>query len=417
MSAVSISPLFHGLILLWLLLLALVWIYHLILCGQLRRTGRLALNLLLLLVTLAMLRAVITSPASLPLLLKLLVPAAMTGLGVWQQGYIRRWRRRHISPMSVKESFDNLPAGLCYSWPGGLVKLANAAMDRISRDLAGTPISDADAFWTALTEGRMEGSVQGGEHPIVRLPDGTAYSFQRNGITMDGSCLCELIATDISEEYRLGLEYAEKQEQARYMNARLKALSSSVKYMAMDKEAVETKIRIHDSLGSTLLMTKRYLLRSDSVEREELIRRWKSCVTLMKNEGEELWQRPYFTSREQTAALGIELVVEGELPTEPHLRPVIDDAIIVHVTNVLRHARGTRAEIAVSEDAGHYTLTFTNDGEPPHGEIRETGGLNNLRRETEAVGGSMEMSAAPRFSLRLTLPKEDIAYGLSRIGG
>ena len=39
MSAVSISPLFQGLILLWLLLLTLVWIYHLILCGQLGAAG------------------------------------------------------------------------------------------------------------------------------------------------------------------------------------------------------------------------------------------------------------------------------------------------------------------------------------------------------------------------------------------
>lgn len=417
MSAASVSPLFRGLILLWSLLLTLVWIYHLILCGQLRRTGRLALNLLLSLFTLAMLRALAAKPAALPLEWVLSVLAALTGLAAWQQGYIRRWRRQHISPMSVKDSFDNLPAGLCYSWPGGLVKLANTAMDKISRSLTGTPITDADAFWAALSGGALSGSVQGGEHPIVRLPDGSAYSFRRNEITVEGCRLYELIAADIREEYRLGREYAEKQERARYMNARLKALSSSVKFMAMDKEAVETKIRIHDSLGSTLLMTKRYLLGSDGAEREELIRRWQSCVTLMKNEGEELWQRPYFTSREQASALGIELAVKGELPTEPHLRPVIEAAIVVHVTNVLRHAHGTRATITVSEDADHYALTFTNDGDPPRGELRETGGLNNLRQETEAVGGSMELSAAPQFLLRLMLPKEENAYGLSRTGG
>ena len=52
------------------------------------------------------------------------------------------------------------------------------------------------------------------------------------------------------------------------------------------------------------------------------------------------------------------------------------------------------------------SITFTNDGDAPKGEIHETGGLGNLKRQVEALGGSLELSASPRFKMILTIPKK-----------
>ena len=105
-------------------------------------------------------------------------------------------------------------------------------------------------------------------------------------------------------------------------------------------------------------------------------------------------------------ALGIELEIVGKLPEEENLLPVIEQAISTHVTNVLRHADGTHAIVRIEEDEDMYRIAFRNDGRPPQGEIRETGGLANLRRKVESAGGRMEITAKPEFEMRLYLPAQ-----------
>lgn len=50
---------------------------------------------------------------------------------------------------------------------------------------------------------------------------------------------------------------------------------------------------------------------------------------------------------------------------------------------------------------------LSNNGHSPAGEIRETGGLKNLRHMVESAGGDMKIESMPRFVLRVLLPKGD----------
>ncbi len=87
------------------------------------------------------------------------------------------------------------------------------------------------------------------------------------------------------------------------------------------------------------------------------------------------------------------------------LHHIIETALTVHVTNVLRHAGGTKAFVETKKThSGNYILELSNDGFHPEGPIIETGGLLNLRREVEQMGGTMEIESVPEFKLRLTLP-------------
>lgn len=103
--------------------------------------------------------------------------------------------------------------------------------------------------------------------------------------------------------------------------------------------------------------------------------------------------------------MGIDLQIVGTLPEEEELLPIIDQAISTHVINVLRHADGHVAMVHIEEYDKEYVITFRNDGKVPSGEIRETGGLGNLKRQAEALGGNVELRAKPRFQMILTLPR------------
>ena len=394
-----------GLCLLWNLLIIFVLVFQTVWLVRLRRFRlRLGCTVLAIACAIAVTKIVLRYPQMSVLVAGLSFQTILSVLATFQQAHLLAWRRYHISPMSIKESLDRLPTGLCYYWPGGLVKLANIQMDTLCRSLTGDALTDAKAFWETLSNGKLPNMIQSGSNPIVCLSDGRAYSFRKNEITMEGRLLYELIAEDVSEEYRLGMELSEKQAKASYINARLKSLSASIKFMVMDKEALETKIRIHDQLGYALLHAKQFFLSPDSADWQQLKREWKRIVLPLLHDDRELWRNPYDSYLEQAEALGIELVIDGELPVE--YREIIDTAVTVHLTNVLRHAKGTTAWIEARTTATGSRLRFTNNGMPPKGEIQETGGLGNLRRAVEQAGGNMEIISVPAFEIILTLPKE-----------
>lgn len=308
-----------------------------------------------------------------------------------------RKRNSRLSMMSVKESVDSLPTGICFYWDGGLTKLTNQTMDSISYQLTGENISDAEHFYQTVSGGDTPYSIKGGEMPVVCFADGTAYSFAHREELLGGKTIHEIIAYNITEEYRLTAELREKQKQASYINARLKALGSTIQYLIMDKETLQIKMNIHDSFGKTLLMTKRYLTVPDSVNRVELLSQWKRIIAMLKNEQGERWQQPYFISLHHAKGLGVKIEITGDLPEDRALIPVVDSAITVHVTNVLRHAEGDTAYISSEKTAEGYVLRFTNNGKAPGRPVQETGGLANLRRRTEGIGGSMTIDSIPQF--------------------
>lgn len=79
------------------------------------------------------------------------------------------------------------------------------------------------------------------------------------------------------------------------------------------------------------------------------------------------------------------------------------------LTNCVRHAGGAELYVSAAREEGGCTVTITNNGRPPRGEIIEGGGLSALRRRIEGSGGTMTAAARPRFALTIHLPeKEDI---------
>ena len=346
----------------------------------------------------------------LPMWLVLLLLFALTIGAVCQEIYIRKWRKNHISERSVKQSFDSIPTGLCYYWPEGLPKLVNTAMESICQQLTGASLLDAAGFWTQLKNGALPGCIQRGAEPIYRFSDGQVYSFHSYEMELNGHTLCELVATNVSEEYRIISELNVRRQKVDRVRKRLKELSKTITRTTAEKEVLSAKIRLHDNFGKMLLLTKRYLLEPESVDQKELLTTWRLNIRHLKNEEPEAWQVPYHAIGEQAARLGIDLKVIGELPTEKHLKPIVDTAVTVHVTNVVRHAKGTKAYLNIETigegKAESYQLTFTNDGKVPRAPIQEKGGLVNLRREVEAIGGTMQLHITPQFELILILPKK-----------
>ena len=342
-----------------------------------------------------------------------LVPAAVLFL-LFRS--IRRYGKRRITRMSVKEAMDSLPAGiLCYA-PGARVLLVNHAMEDFCRKTTGAVLIDGETFCHQLLEGELlpscERRLLGGETVIV-LSDGEAISISESDIPYESSTVRMLVTYDITEAYRKTRDLTKMQENVERLGVRLQKVNREIVAVTAEREVLNAKVKIHDELGSNLLAIKRYLLSGGTEEEKaELLEHTRRSVSFLKNDAPSApVPDEYELLFSMAARLGLTISVTGELPQTEHHKPVIATAIHECMTNTLRHAHGDALHIEISQEDEWVTAVFINNGDAPEGEITEKGGLKSLRELTGQAGGSMTIQTRPAFTIAIKLPKED-AYGL-----
>ncbi len=77
------------------------------------------------------------------------------------------WKTLAYSPitlnrLAIKESFDNLPTGLCFSRPEGFVLLANRKMEQLCFELTGEDFQDAGISGNSSQKDRADTGKSGG---------------------------------------------------------------------------------------------------------------------------------------------------------------------------------------------------------------------------------------------------------------
>lgn len=315
------------------------------------------------------------------------------------------WHKRHIGKTSIKEGIDRLPVGLCFYDRNGLPLLTNNEMNEISAALTGHTVMDGKMLRRAVTAGEaQEGNlfIQTGEAPVVRLPNGRIKSFTCREIDHG---VTELIASDLTLPYALGEKLKKENEELRKMNARLAEYGKHIVATTQEKERLAAKIHIHDEMGRLLLSLKKSMQPTASdAEKEALLVEWRRLAALLTDEQNPLGIREELSS--YAKALGVRLIISGEIPEEKRFSDVMLVAVKECLTNTYAHANGDELTVTVHEYDHAYQVICQNNGIAPQAPICEGGGLSSLRSMAERAGGTMQIAISPRFMLSLTLPKE-----------
>ena len=82
-------------------------------------------------------------------------------------------------------------------------------------------------------------------------------------------------------------------------------------------------------------------------------------------------------------------------------------AMQVCLNNAIQYAQATELMANIWEDGDRYTVLIRNNGRPPEKTITEGGGLSNLRRRIERIGGTMTVQSLPEFALVIGIPNRE----------
>ncbi|MDO5156235.1 MAG: hypothetical protein Q4D51_09750 [Eubacteriales bacterium] len=318
-----------------------------------------------------------------------------------------KWRRNHLSRNSIKESLDSMPYGICCYYESGMPRLINQEMQHISEELFGEKISNASIFWeqinsetlTTRAKRMMEYST-----PTWILDGGKVLSFIREKIRYENSFLYEILATDITEEYKKSKQLLVDNERMRIVTDKLKEYSKNVTRLIIEKEVLDAKVRVHSELGQTLVATRRYLAAHD-MDEKELLGMWNKNIKLLKKEGSNVTQDDYEILQVNAKQLGISITMPDILPANEEIKEVIIAAGNECITNAYKYAENKALVMNVSHENNHFILQIWNEGDVPTEEIREKGGLCNLRKMIETKGGTMKIASKPFFGLTITMEK------------
>ena len=334
--------------------------------------------------------------------------------------------KRKIGRASVKEGFDNLPSAICFADRSGTVVLCNRLMDSLCHRLTGADLQHISELRNALENPAGGAETEDSKSHIYRFhseggkedqPGGEApdtfWQFTETQITdADGREYTQMQAIDVTQLHLKTMELKEENRLLDEANIRAMKLYEDIDRIVREKETLAMKMRVHDDMGMCLLATRNLLTKESTLE--EYLQgagRWQKTLEEIlaadRTTGKEGIStvdpaRALDELLEAAGKMGLAIEVKGALPESERKAYMMVVAMRECTTNALRHAGASQMTVTCAP--GSDTLTITNDGIPPEGEIIEGGGLSGLRRSIENMGGTMKTEGRPRFKLTVILP-------------
>lgn len=321
--------------------------------------------------------------------------------------YFFFWRKKNLSPLSIKESFDTLPMGICFYEDNGLIRLSNTEMDDASFLLYKEALLNGSTFYERLEKKEIPDVTYLSISPkeVILQKDEKVLSFRHNLHQIEKKDIHEIDESDITKTYELTKELEKKTKELQRLQKRLLSYEKNAKELITEREILETKIHIHGNLGKLLLITKEKMKQNLShSEKEELLLLWEKGISaFLTNEKEE--KKDGLQVLEETARrIGIEIIFQGErFEKDSQEEKILLQAIHESLTNAVKHAQAKTLFVTLKKENLHDIIEIRNDGILPKKEILEGGGLSSLRKLVEENLGKMEIVSKDAFLLRIIL--------------
>ena len=302
---------------------------------------------------------------------------------------------------AIKESFDRLPTAVCFFDRSGGIVLCNRQMYRLSQYLLNSDLQYLEELQKALASPPKGIMHLASPEDTYRFPDGLVWKFERAAVTdRYGETYIQLTAADVTALHRALEQLAEDNRRLEQDAEKLRRLSENVAAVAREREQLAAKSAMHDSLAACITVTKQYLAGDlGGIDADIVLREWEKSIVFQEAGLLAAREKLY----ESADSSGVTVRIRGAEPANG-AADLMYAAMQVCLNNAIQYAQATELVTNIWEDGDRYTVLIRNNGRPPEKTITEGGGLSNLRRRIERIGGTMTVQSLPEFALVIGIP-------------
>ena len=254
----------------------------------------------------------------------------------------REYRRKknELSPFSIKEATDELPMGICFADPNGRIILCNNRMRRLSFALCGHELQIKSDMENALSVPDRSVTVK---DDCYILPDKTVWQFRTQTITVESDDRWQQItAHNVTELYNGYQKQEEINKELAEVNRKLRKMYARMEDDVKEKESLDLKVYIHDTIGRSLLTIRDIIGSGEDTERK--LEALQNAVGMLASN--RVTSVGTMQEVQQTAKqLGVAVEVEGYLPRDTAAEELTVAAAKECVTNCIKHADGNEVYI------------------------------------------------------------------------
>lgn len=216
----------------------------------------------------------------------------------------------------------------------------------------------------------------------------------------------QITAHNVTELHNSYQKQEEINEELAEVNRKLRKMYARMEDDVKEKESLDLKVYIHDTIGRSLLTIRDIIDSGEDTERK--LEALQNAIGMLANN--RVTSVSTMDEVKRTAQqLGVAVKIDGYLPRDTAAEELTVAAAKECVTNCIKHADGNEVYIRIAQRGERYDVTITNNGKIPTEPIKEGSGLSTLRRSIESSGGEMHISHNPRFALLITIPAKEIS--------
>ena len=315
----------------------------------------------------------------------------------------RKNRYSEVSSFSIKDAMDALRTGLLYCGEDGEIYLMNRRMQELLLALTGKAWRNGLDIRDALLKGNNtyitpEPLSLDGEK-VYPPGDGTAWLFKEHEMIIAGREYIQISAVDVSRRWELTHELWKRENELRERGGELAAALENLDEIQRGEELVRLKSKVHDTMAQRLTVLMQVFRAEKSIAETDLKSYADDMLKEVREEVEsgagsiETLCRIY-------SDIGVSVKINGTMPQNPIYASFCADFIREGVTNAVRHGFATKVIVTYGNTDGSNTLSLEDNGFSYAGEIKEGGGIGELRRRLALLGGKLEIITQPQFILR-----------------
>lgn len=334
-----------------------------------------------------------------------------------------RNRQEDITAFSTIETINVIPVGILYLDSRGRPLLMNRCMRKNLVELhMPTDLGDMSGTWNDLRKLSMQ-MPEGGKNrvrinldrfgearAVVEVSPAEIRLFVCDDVMVSGRSFERIIGLDVTEYAHAHDRLAQANHLLELAGQELQAQIEEVKKVADNAAYLRMRARVHDVIGQRLSILHRYLEegRLDDESLEQIDPLLRSIAADLRSGGDTEPAEQLGDIVHAFGLVSVQIDVEGELPSDARVAAAFLQIIREASTNATKHAQAHQVHVRLrqetSEDGVVARMTVSNDGSPAPVSYREGTGIPGMRHVAQDLGGSLEVHAAPPFTLTVSIP-------------